>query len=204
MSDKSSRNGASAPTQQRRKRPSRRSRSSLGIGTSMEANRRATTVLEVLGGLRTPSEAAQVLNISVTHYYLLERKALHGLLQGCEPRPKGPRVPSAEKQLVTLKRQLERCQRECLRQAALVRATQRALGLPAAAPGRSSGKKARGGTAGKPRRRPTARALRAVETLQKNSSGPNSPGEVEHSFPHGVADDQSRRTDEEQQGGTQG
>jgi hypothetical protein len=204
MSDKSSRDGASAPTEGRRKRPSRPSRSSLGIGTSTEANRRATAVLEVLGGLRTPSEAAQVLNISVTHYYVLERKALHGLLHGCEPRPKGPRAPSTEKQLVTLKRQLERCQRECMRQAALVRATQRALGFPATNPGRSSGKKARASTGGKPRRRPTARALRAVETLRKNSSGPNSPGKVEHSSPHGVADDQSRRTDEEQQGGTQG
>ena len=109
MSDQSSRDGASACTQRRRKRPSRPSRSSLGIGTSTEANRRATAVLEVLGGLRTPSEAAEVLNISVTHYYLLERKALHGLLHGCEPRPKGPPTPSAEKQLETLKRQLEQC-----------------------------------------------------------------------------------------------
>jgi hypothetical protein len=204
MSDKSSRDGASACTQPRRKRPSRPSRSSLGIGTSTEANRRATAVLEVLGGLRTPSEAAGVLNISVTHYYLLERKALHGLLQGCEPRPKGPPMPSAEKQLETLKRQLERCQRECLRQAALVRATQRALGLPTATSNRSSGKKARAGTGGKPGRRPTARALRAVETLRKNSSGPNSAGEVEPSSPQGVAEDQSGRTDEEQPGGTQG
>ena len=204
MSDKSSRDGASACTQRHRKRPSRPSRSSLGIGTSTEANRRATAVLEVLGGLRTPSEAAEVLNISVTHYYLLERKALHGLLQGCQPRPKGPPTPSAERQLETLKHQLERCQRECLRQAALVRATQRALGLPAATSNRSSGKKARASTGGKPRRRPTARALRAVETLRKNSSGPNLAGEVKHSSPQGVAEEQSRRTDEEQPGGTQG
>jgi hypothetical protein len=176
----------------------------LGIGISTEANRRATVVLEVLGGLRTPSEAAKVLNISVTHYYVLERKALHGLLDGCQPRPKGPQEPSADKQLASLNRQLEQCQRECMRQAALVRATQRALGLPAANPGRSSGKKARASTGGKRRRRPTARALQAVETLRKNSSGPNSPGEVEHSSSHGVADDLSRRTDEEQEGGTQG
>ena len=180
---------------------------SLGRDGSVEGHRRAAVILEVLGGLRTPSEAADVLKVSVTHYYVLERKALRGLVAACEPQPKGPRAPSAQQQLAALTRELAQCQRECMRQAALVRATQRAVGLPAAtcAKAKRAAQKSKAGVGTKPRRRkPTVRALRAVEALRKNSSGPNLPGEVEHSSPHGAADDQSRQTDEERQGGTQG
>lgn len=150
--------------------------STLGKTSSAEANRRAAVILEVLAGVRLPSEAAQALGVSVTHYYLLERKAMEGLLSACEPQPKGRGLPSAEKQLARLERELEQCRRESQRQAALVRATQRAVGLPAVASAtpvaKSAGTKKEGSSAGKRRRRrrPTVRALRAAEALEKNSS----------------------------------
>jgi hypothetical protein len=86
-------------------------------------------ILESLAGERTAQQAAAALGMTVTNFYLLERKALQGLLRACEPQPKGPPKPGLERKLAHLERELARSQRECQRQAALVRATQRALGL---------------------------------------------------------------------------
>src|SRR5205807_5854576 len=83
-------------------------------------------------GARTPTEAAQALELSVPRYYQLETRALHGLLAACEPGPKG-RVPSRAQELALVQRDKERLQREVLRQQALVRAAQRTVGLPAPA-----------------------------------------------------------------------
>jgi len=50
-------------------------------------------------GARTPTEAAQALGLSLPRYYLLEERALQGMLVACEPRSmsRGPsgRAPSA-------------------------------------------------------------------------------------------------------------
>jgi hypothetical protein len=46
-------------------------------------------ILEVLAGMRTPTEAATVVGLSVPRYYLWEQRALEGLVRACEPRPKG-------------------------------------------------------------------------------------------------------------------
>lgn len=183
--------------------------STLGKQTSAEANRRAAVILEVLAGVRLPSEAAQALGISVTHYYILERKALQGLLASCERQPKGRRAPPVEKQLARLERELAQAQRECQRQAALVRATQRAVGLPAVAssapPAKSSTRKRKdGASSGKRRRRrrrPTVRALRAAEALAKNSSL-SAQGE---SLQQAVEDDASsaRKPPADRSGGTE-
>ena len=179
--------------------------SSLGKQASKEAGRRAAAVLEALAGLRTPSEAASALGISATHYYQLERKALAGLLAACEPQPQGARTPGIEKQLATVQRQLEDCQRQCLRQAALVRATQRAVGLPAAPSASSSGQaKSRKNPGKRSRRRPTVRALRAAETVRKNSSGENSPEGLKEAPTEGVEDDRSRMLEKESDGEPQG
>ena len=142
---------------------------------SSQASLRAAAILEVLAGQRTATEAAEALGISLNHYYLLERKALAGLTTACELQPKGPKGPGAEAQLKILQRSLEECQRECLRQTALVRATQRAVGLPAVAapPGKNRGKGGKSGASagGKTRkRRPQVRALRAAEEARKNCS----------------------------------
>ena len=180
--------GSSAQAGPEGKRPKRGClESTLGKKTSVETNRRAAVILEVLAGLRLPSEAAQALDISVTHYYVLERKALEGLLAACEPQPKGPPGPSAEQQVERLTRELEQCQRECQRQAALVRATQRAVGLPAAAsqeaPKKGSSRRKGGNSGGKRRRRrrPTVRALRATAALAKNSSLSKGQNELQQS-----------------------
>jgi hypothetical protein len=207
MSEKPSDDRARASAKRSGNSPSRLS---PGREASIEANRRAAAILEVLGGLRTPAEAAEILKISVAHYYVLERKALRGLISECEPQPKGRRGPSAEQELLKLRRELEQCRRECLRQAALVRATQRAVGLPALSPapsggrGPKAGKRGAGAKGGKRRRRATVRALRAADVLRKNSSGVDAGDAVEQSSPDQATDDPSRPTHEEQHGGTQG
>ena len=155
----------------------------LGQGQNGETKRRAAVVLEVLAGMRTPSEAASVLGLSVSYYYLLERKALHGLLNGCQPQPKGARGPGLERQLVRLQKELDKSRQECLRQASLVRATERAMGLPAVAK-RAGPSKANSAKEGKKtkRRRPTIRAMRAAKTLRENSSLEETPTEVKQSL----------------------
>lgn len=172
-----------------RKRTSRPARqktppnaSCLGQGVSALASQRAAAILEVLAGERSPRQAAEALSMSLPYFYLLERKALQGLLQACEPQPKGPPGPSPERKVETLERELSRCRRECQRQEALVRATQRAVGLPAASasparPDKSGDKKTT-----RRRQRPVARALRAAHTLRQNSAGSTQPVELQPSL----------------------
>jgi hypothetical protein len=144
---------------------------------SVETKRLATAILEVLAGLRTPADAAKTLEISLPRYYLLEQRALAGLLAACEPRSKGPQR-SVERQIVRLERELAWSRRDCARQQALVRAAQRAVGLAppqaAKAADKNGGKQTR-------RRRPTARALRAARAIALNSSGTNGPDGVQTS-----------------------
>jgi hypothetical protein len=129
----------------------------LGDGASAEAKRLAAAILEVLAGMRTPAGAAQVLKLSLPRYYQLEVRALHGMLAACEPRPLG-RVKTSASALAALQRECEQWRRECTRQQALVRATQRAIGL-AAPPAKADGSKRR-------KRRPTRRALKVVDSLR--------------------------------------
>lgn len=133
---------------------------------SAEAKRLAAAILEVLAGSRTPTNAAQTLGTSLPRYYLLEQRALHGLLMACEPRPKGRIVREASK-LAALEKQVAHLQRECGRQQALVRAAQRAVGLAPPPPVKprapGAGKKGR-------KRRPTARALKAAAAMRTDSS----------------------------------
>ena len=155
----------------------------LGQGQNGEAKRRAAVVLEVLAGMRTPSEAASALGLSVSCYYLLERKALQGLLDGCQPQPKRSPGPGLERQLARLQKELDKSRQECLRQASLVRAAERAMGLPAVAkPAGPS--KTNSGKEGKraKRRRPTIRAMRAAKTLREGSSLEETPTEVKQSL----------------------
>lgn len=130
-------------------------------GTSRDARRLASAILEVLAGARPPTDAAQALGISLPRYYTVELRALQGLLAACEPRKTG-RVRSSESELTMLQRECEQLRRECGRQQALVRAAQRTIGLaPPTPPSKPDGssKKRR-------KRRPTARALKAVAALQ--------------------------------------
>jgi hypothetical protein len=131
-------------------------------GGTSDANRVAIAILEVLAGVRSPIEAAEALEISVPRYYQLETRALDAMVSACEPRPKG-RQRSAEGQIASLQREVDRAQRECARQQALARVAQRSVGLKALPPAASKGDK------GRKKRRPTIRALKAADALRKNA-----------------------------------
>jgi hypothetical protein len=126
---------------------------------SRPAKQRAAAILEVLAGIRTPTEAARTLGVSLTRYYLLEEKALAGLVAACEPAPRGPGGDVARR-CAALERECQRWRQESARQQALVRAAQRTIGLPPPAPPAKD-------TARKRRvRRPVVRALQAAARLR--------------------------------------
>jgi hypothetical protein len=132
-------------------------------GASRAARQQAAAILEVLAGLRTPTEAAQQLAISLMRYYVLEGRALQGLVSACEPRPQG-RVRTAASALAALQREAEQLRRQVARQQALLRLTQRSVGLTVAAATPKSDSTTR---QKKRQRRPKARALQAVAVLQQ-------------------------------------
>jgi hypothetical protein len=131
-------------------------------GGSRGARKLAAAILEVLAGARLPSEAALALGIGVPRYYLLEARALQGLICACEPRPIG-KVRTPESELASVRKELETMQRENARLSALVRAAQRTVGLSAPPPPKPAAK----GKKAKKKRKPTVRALRAVARLKE-------------------------------------
>jgi hypothetical protein len=148
---------------------------------SREAQQLAVVILEVLAGVRTPTQAAAVLGFAVPRYYLWEQRAIEGLARACEPRPKG-QVMSQRHQIAVLEKEVTHLRQECGRQQALVRAAQRTMSLaasahtsakPAAKPSGKATAKAAIATAGKGKRkrRPAVRALKAVAVLQAAPSG---------------------------------
>lgn len=149
----------------------------LGQGASAQARQQAAALLEVLAGLRTPGQAAEALGVSLPRFYVLENRAVQAILLACEPRTVGRQVTS-ESALAALRRECEQLRRDCARQQALVRATQRTIGLaappPAPAKSEKNGRKRRS-------RRPKARALRAIERLKNEGDGssPASPAAPE-------------------------
>jgi hypothetical protein len=166
------------------------------VTVSRDAQRFAAAILEVLAGVRTPTEAAAALSLSVPRYYLWEQRALEGLVRGCEPRPVGQAV-SERHQIAVLEKEVARLRQECARQQALVRASQRTIGLavspPAAAktatkPGGKAAAKTAEAAAGKAKRkrRPVARALKAVAVLQATPAADH-----EHMVPESRANSSS-------------
>jgi hypothetical protein len=101
--------------------------------SSREAKRLAAAILEVLAGLRTPSQAAPLVNVSLPRYYQLETRAVAALVQACEPQPKGRRRGPLN-ELVALQKENERLRRDLGRQQSLVRLAQRSVGLTPPAP----------------------------------------------------------------------
>jgi hypothetical protein len=129
---------------------------------SRDAKKTATAVLEVMGGMRSPSEAAEALGISLVQYYKVELQALEGLLAACEPKPKGPH-PSPEKESERMKAEVRRLEREVSRHQTLARMAQRTIGLPDSKPKKPEiGKR-------KPRT-PTVRAMKVVENLRDKTA----------------------------------
>jgi hypothetical protein len=129
---------------------------------SREAKRLAAVILEVLAGLRTPTQAAQATSVSLPRYYQLETRALAGLVRSCEPRAKG-RQRTAASEMAVLHKENERLRRDVSRQQTLVRLAQRSVGLsPPASPGKGK------------RKRKTARALVAAGQLRAEADATES------------------------------
>lgn len=126
---------------------------------SETARKLGVVVLEVLSGVKTPTEASAAVEVSLPRYYALETRALQGLVGALEPRAKG-RQRSAAGELVALQKEKTRLERELGRTRALVRATQRTMGIVS----KPSPK-------GRRRRRPTVRALKVVATLRSTPDG---------------------------------
>lgn len=160
--------GASGTKEKPPRRTARRRGPAPPRGTS-PARRQAAAILEVLAGVRRPTEAAQALGTSLPRYYQLERRALTGLLNACEPAPRGPRVDLV-RQLAALERENQRLKRECDRQQALVRMAERSLGLTAPSvvkpPAKAKEDLKNDGTKRRRQRRASVRALQVVRGLR--------------------------------------
>lgn len=132
-------------------------------GGASDARLRAAAILDVLAGNRTPTQAAEAMSLSLQRYFALERRALEELVRACEPRPRGGgRRVHPEKEKFMLKKQIERLERECGRRQALIRGLQRAAALAAPPPK----------PAGRRKRRPTVRALKAAAVLRSEAPAP--------------------------------
>jgi hypothetical protein len=130
----------------------------------------AAYVLEVLAGVRTPEDAAHALQFSLPTYYNVEMRALRGLIAGCGPAMPGRtmvmanKLKGAEHRIAQLEQQVQRYQ-------ALLRAAQRGVGIAAPEPAPPK-------VAGKRRRKPRARALRAAAAIrgdERAAPPPQSP-----------------------------
>lgn len=145
-------------------------RPGAGLSGSPEAKRRASLVLEVLGGLRSPTSASAALGVSIQRYYLLEVRALQGLVSALDAKPKRGAQPSPETTLRKLTAERDRLERELLRAQSLLRVAQRAVGLSPATETTTAKSGKKGSDAGRPgskrKRTPTVRARRAAETLR--------------------------------------
>lgn len=133
---------------------------------SREAKKVAAAILEVLGGMLRPLDAATSLGVTLPRYYQLESRALEGLVRACEPRSKG-RGPSKNqplRELEGLREQVKKLQHEGARYAALLRASQRAAGLPTPPP------KAKPEKGKRQKRTPTVRALLAVRRMKSEEA----------------------------------
>jgi hypothetical protein len=159
-------NTVTTPPRQPAKRP--RHTVPLAPAESKESKRLAAVILEVLAGVRTPGQAAEVLHVSLPRYYQLEVRALRGLVESCEPKPKGRQAQTGSAE-AALRRENEHLRREVTRQQSLVRLTQRNIGLTPPAPKAVTGKKRK--------RRPCVRALQLAQRLQREAAEPPAAAE---------------------------
>lgn len=135
-----------------------------GAAVSPEGKRRAAVVLEVLAGVRSPQQAAEVLGLSLPGFYQLEDRATLQLQLGCEARPRG-RQANGESKAAALAKEVERLKQEVGRYQALLRLTQRTVGVPpAAAPAKAAGARRK--------RKPVVRAMRRAERLRAEAEQP--------------------------------
>ena len=127
----------------------------------------AAVVLDVLAGNRSPGDAASALGLSVARYYVIEEQAINGLIAGCSPRPRG-RQPDPGKEIARMTAENQRLTQALLRQQALVRTSQRNLGITL--PTKTTPTTTTPAGRGKGKRQPKVRALRAVKRLNTATS----------------------------------
>ena len=137
------------------------------IKGSREAIRRMTVLLEVLSGLRGPTEGAQALGINQTRYYQLETMGLQGIVAAMEPRPRGRRPRPAEERIASLEAELSVLRQDLCSAHALLRQAQRAIGLSEPASTRASPK---GRKKAKTKRRGKARGAKVLAKLKAEVS----------------------------------
>lgn len=142
--------------------------SGLQVEGSRQAVQRMTVLLEVLSGLRGPTEGAQALGINLTRYYQLETLALQGIVSAMEPRARGRRPKPAEARVLELEAEVARLEQELARAHALVRQAQRAIGLTESAATR---KPARGAKKKASKRRGKPRAAKVLDKLKDQRAG---------------------------------
>ena len=141
-----------------------------------DAKRIAGAILEVLGGVRSITDAALLLGVVPARYYQLEARALAGFIAACEPRARGP-APGASLQVEIdrLRGERDRLREEAARYQALARIAQSAFGPSSAvvaatttAGARGSAPPARAVDLTKPRKKrvATVRALRLARDMQ--------------------------------------
>jgi hypothetical protein len=140
------------------------------INGSKKARKTSAIILEVLSGMRTPTEAASDMGVAVNRYYLLETRALQGLVTALEPRPKG-RQRKPEDEIETLKKEVEKLTKEASRNLALLRSTQRSLGVPPP-PKQRRAVKGKDGQEKPRKHKPTVRAMKIVAHFKKDSDVP--------------------------------
>lgn len=95
---------------------------------SRKARQYAAAILSVLAGESSTAQASGMMKVSLPRYYQLENRALLGMVQALEPRPRG-RVKTPEAELAALLKENRRLRGELTRAQALVRAAHRSLGL---------------------------------------------------------------------------
>ena len=131
---------------------------------SERAGEIAALILEVLAGARSAGEAADAIGVSLTRYYLIERRAVDGLVAACKEQPRGPRR-DPEREIDKLRLEVARLEKECLRSQSLLRISQRSAALGAVLTGKEKplGKSERK----RRRRRKAARALILAKGLRQ-------------------------------------
>ena len=140
------------------------------LGGSVEARKVAAIVLESICGVCGVEDASARLGIAVPRYYVLETRALQGLIEALEPRRRG-RQQTDESRIAALTRQSTRLERDVRRYQALHRAATRAIGLAPSAPKPTEAKGAK-----KRRVRRRARAERVIDILREGVTQPPQTG----------------------------
>ncbi len=151
----------------------RRAAATRAATASPQAKNTAAVVLSGLTGLRSAPDAARALGVTVVRYYTVEAQAIAGLITACEPAASGPAPGAAtEREVARLRQEHRRQEQELARLRAVLRTTQRSLGVAPVAPAPApSGSGPTGPGKRRRARRPVVRALTVVRRLMAAQAG---------------------------------